>query len=103
MRINPNTGLSGAEATEAVRTAGTSQGARPVQSARQAGVDQANLSPDAIQLSDLSSAMANLPPIRENRVSVVAQAFRSGNHVVSDHQIAQSMLRDFLMSSLSGK
>ena len=47
--------------------------------------------------------MANLPPIRENRVSVVTQAIRSGNHVVSDHQIAQSMLRDFLMSSLSGK
>ena len=102
MRINPNTGLSGAEASEAVRTAGTSQGARPIQSARQVSVDQANLSPDAIQLSDLSSAMAKVPPIRENRVTEVTQALRDGNHVVSDHQIAQSMLRDFLMSSSSG-
>jgi flagellar biosynthesis anti-sigma factor FlgM len=102
VRINPNTGLTGAEATEALRTASTSQGTRPVQSARQDSVDQANLSPDAIQLSDLSSAMANVPPIRENRVAEVTQALRSGTHVVSDHQIAQSMLRDFLMSRSSG-
>src|ERR1700732_3465640 len=52
--------------------------------------DQANLSPDAIQLSNLSSALANVPPIRENRVTELTQALRSGNHVVSDHQIGPS-------------
>jgi flagellar biosynthesis anti-sigma factor FlgM len=102
VRINPSTGLTGAEATEAVRTASTSQGARPIPSARQDRLDQANLSPDAIQLSNLSSALAKVPPIRQNRVTEVTQALRSGNHVVSDHQIAQSMLRDFPVSSSSG-
>jgi flagellar biosynthesis anti-sigma factor FlgM len=98
MRIESNLNVNAgqpADAAAAVSTAKSSQAGRPIESAAQNSADQANLSPDAQQLSNLSGALANVPDIRQDRVAPLAQAVQSGSYSVSNQQIAQSLVRDF--------
>ena len=98
MRIEPNLNVNAGQPAEAVATVSTaksSQAARPLQSGVQNSADQANLSPDAQQLSNLSGALANVPAIRQDRVAPLARAVQNGSYSVSNSQIAQSLVRDF--------
>ena len=102
VRIDPNQGLQEGQPTERVGATGSS--AQPAGTAasrsvgRQQSGDQAHLSPDALQLSNLSSTLANVPEVRQSRVTQVTQAMHNGDYSVSNQQIAQSMLRDFRMA-----
>jgi len=102
VRINPTPDPQETRATERAGAAGSSTHAAGTQAARSAGNqesgDQAHLSPDALQLSNVSSTLANVPEIRQNRVTQVTQAMHNGDYSVTNQQIAQSMLRDFRMS-----
>ena len=101
MRINPNPSLPEGQPTDRVGAAGSSTQSSATQPARPASqdtADRANLSSDALQLSNLSGTLANVPEIRQGRVAAVTQAVHSGNYSVSNQQIAQSMLRDFRMA-----
>ena len=98
MRIEPNSGVTPGQSTESVSNvtnAGSSQAARPLQSTVQNSGDQANLSPDALQLSNLSGALANVPTVRQDRVAPLAQSVQSGAYAPSNQQIAQALVRDF--------
>ena len=98
MRINPNLGVGEGQAADPVNNAtatNSSQASRPLQSTSQNASDQANLSPAAQQLSNLSNALASVPTIRQDRVAALTQAVQSGTYSVSNQQIAQSMVRDF--------
>lgn len=102
MRINPNPGPQEGQPTERTAATGSSTqagGAPAVRSAsNQESGDQAHLSPDALQLSNLSSTLANVPEVRQSRVTQVTQAVQNGDYSVSNQQIAQSILRDFRYS-----
>jgi flagellar biosynthesis anti-sigma factor FlgM len=101
VRINQNPGLPEGQPTDRVGAAGSSTQPAGTSAARAAGSqesgDQAHLSPDALQLSNLSSTLANVPDVRQSRVTQVTQAIHNGEYSVSNQQIAQSMLRDFRM------
>lgn len=106
MRINPNPGLPEEQPTDRVGgAASTTQGSstQTARTASQAITDQANLSSDAQQLSSLSVTLSSFPDVRSSRVAAVMQAMQNGNHVVSDQQIAQSMMRDFTMDGSPNK
>jgi flagellar biosynthesis anti-sigma factor FlgM len=107
VRIDPNLGTSAGQGTERAATAGTSAAssaaAKPLQISNQDSADQANLSPDAQQLSNLSQALTSAPQIRQERVTPLTQSVQSGAYSVQNQQIAQSMLRDFRMTSSSGQ
>jgi len=101
VRINPNPGLQEGQPTDRVGAPGSSTQPAGTQAARPAGGqesgDQAHLSSDALQLSNLSSTLASVPDVRQSRVTQVTQAMHNGDYSVSNQQIAQSMLRDFRM------
>ncbi len=106
MRINPNPGLPEGQPTDRVGAAGSSTQSSSTQPARvtsQDTTDRAHLSSDALQLSNLSSSLANVPEIRQGRVAAVQQAVQNGNYAVSNQQIAQSMLRDFRMAGATSQ
>lgn len=102
MRINPNPDPQEGQPTDRVSSTASSTQSAGTQAARssstQEGGDQAHLSSDALQLSNLSSTLANVPDVRQARVTQVTQAMHNGDYSVSNQQIAQSMLRDFRMS-----
>jgi len=102
VRINPNQGPQEGQPIERVGSTGASQQSASTQATRtaagQEAGDQTHLSSDALQLSTLSSTLANLPDIRQSRVTQVTQAIQNGSYSVSNDQIAQSMLGDFRMS-----
>jgi flagellar biosynthesis anti-sigma factor FlgM len=102
VRINPNPVPPESQPTDRTAATGSSTQAAGTQAARptpsQESGDQANLSSDALQLSNLSSTLANVPDVRQARVTQVTQAMHNGDYSVSNQQIAQSMLRDFRMS-----
>jgi len=102
LRINSDSGISGAPDAEPVGTraaANASAASRPLQVSNDGDGDETQLSPDAMQLSTLSNALANVPQIRQGRVATISQAIRSGTYAVSNQQVAQSMLRDFRTSA----
>jgi len=102
VRINPTPDPQETQAIDRTGAAGSPTQAASTQSARatanQESGDQAHLSSDALQLSNVSSALANVPEVRQSRVTQVTQAMHNGDYSVSNQQIAQSMLRDFRMS-----
>jgi flagellar biosynthesis anti-sigma factor FlgM len=101
VRINSNQSLPEGQPTDRVGATGSATQSASTQAARlgasQTNSDQANLSSDALQLSNLSSTLANVPDVRQSRVTEVSQAMHNGSYSVSNQQIAQSMLRDFRM------
>jgi negative regulator of flagellin synthesis FlgM len=106
VRINPNPSLPEGQPTDRVGAAGSSTQSNSAQSTRAASpdtTDRANLSSDALQLSNLSSTLANVPEIRSGRVAAVQQAVQNGNYAVSNQQIAQSLLRDFRIAGATGQ
>lgn len=98
MRIDPNLGIPEGQQPERVQNS-TSQAAKPLQISSASASDQASLSPDATQLSNLSLALVSAPDVRQERVSAVSQALQNGSYSVSNQQIAGSMLRDFRMTT----
>ncbi|MGH9685672.1 MAG: flagellar biosynthesis anti-sigma factor FlgM [Candidatus Acidiferrales bacterium] len=105
MRIGPNLGASQGQGTERAtspeNTAASSSASKPLQISNQDSGDQANLSADAQQLSNLSHALNNVPQVRQERVAALSHAVQSGTYAAQNQQIAQSMLRDFRMTSSS--
>jgi flagellar biosynthesis anti-sigma factor FlgM len=102
MRVNPNLGPQDGQPVDRVSSTAPSKQSANTQATRSAAGqeagDQTQLSPDALQLSNLSSTLANVPDIRQGRVTQVTQAIHNGSYSVSNEQIAQSMLGDFRMS-----
>jgi flagellar biosynthesis anti-sigma factor FlgM len=102
VRINPNPGPQETPPNDRTGAAGSAVQPTSTPAMRSAGGqesgDQAHLSSDALQLSNLSSTLANVPEVRQSRVTQVTQAMHNGDYSVSNQQIAQSMLRDFRMS-----
>ena len=106
MRIDPNLGISQGQGTQRAENApssGSSASAKPTQVSNQDSGDQANLSPAAQQLSNLSQVLNSVPDVRQERVATLSRAVQSGTYAVQNQQIAQSMLRDFRMTSSSGE
>jgi len=98
MRIDPDLNVNAGQPADPpakISNANNSQAARPLRLTSQNSADQANLSPDAQQLSNLSTALANVPAVRQERVAPLTQAVQSGTYSVSNQQIAQSLVRDF--------
>lgn len=90
------------QAGQGVSGAGTASGAGSVQShknlshSNQTGsADKADLSSDAQQFAILSAQSSHVPDVRADRVATLKSAIQNGSYSVSNHQIAQSMLRDF--------
>jgi flagellar biosynthesis anti-sigma factor FlgM len=106
VRIDPNLGISQGQGTQRAENApnsASSASAKPTQVSNQDAGDQANLSPAAQQLSNLSQALNSVPEIRQDRVAILSAAVQSGTYAVQNQQIAQSMLRDFRMTSSSSQ
>jgi flagellar biosynthesis anti-sigma factor FlgM len=106
VRINPNPGLPEGQPTDRVGQAGgstQSSSAQPARVSSQDSGDQANLSSDALQLSNLSASLANVPEIRQGRVAAFTHAVQNGSYAASNQQIANSMLRDFRMAGASSQ
>jgi flagellar biosynthesis anti-sigma factor FlgM len=104
VRIDPNQGLQEGQPADRVGSTGSSTPSAGTQGTRSAvgqeSSDQAHFSSDALQLSNISSTLANLPDIRQGRVTQISQAIQNGTYSASNQQIAQSMLSDFRMSGL---
>lgn len=106
MRIDPNLGISqgqGTQRPENTANSASSAGAKPTQVSNQDSGDQANLSPAAQQLSNLSQALNSVPEVRQERVAILSAAVQSGTYGVQNQQISQAMLRDFRMTSSSSQ
>jgi flagellar biosynthesis anti-sigma factor FlgM len=107
VRIDPNLGTAQGQGTEraasATNTAASSAASKPLQISNQDSADQANLSPDAQQLSNLSQALTSVPQIRQERVTPLAHSVQTGAYSAPNQQIAQSMMRDFRMTSSSSQ
>lgn len=99
MRINSNQGVSQGQQIDFVRNDATTQAGKPLEVSNSTSSDQASLSADATQLSNLSLALTNVPDVRQERVQAVSSAIQSGNYALSNQQIAGAMLRDFRMTS----
>jgi flagellar biosynthesis anti-sigma factor FlgM len=84
-------------------SAASSAASKPLQISNQDSGDQANLSSDAQQLSNLSQALNNVPQVRQERVAPLSKAVQTGAYAVQNQQIAHSMLRDFRMTSSSSQ
>lgn len=97
MRIDSNQGITPGQSTDSVRTAGQQSLSQIAPDAQQTAdqQDRANFSSDAQQLSTLSTALANVPSVRQNRVDALRQAVQNGTYNPSNQDIAQSVLRDF--------
>jgi len=94
VRIDPNLGISEQQPTD--RVGGASSASRPAPSAASgSGSDEATLSPDALRLSELSSTLASVPEIRQDRVAPLRQAISNGTYAPTNDQIAQAMMNDF--------
>jgi flagellar biosynthesis anti-sigma factor FlgM len=102
VRIDPNPSPQETQPTDRTGATGSATQSASTQATRSAigqeSGDQAHLSSDALQLSNLSSTLASVPEVRQSRVTQVTQAMHNGDYSVSNQQIAQSMLRDFRMS-----
>ena len=101
MKIDPKLGLPEGQLPDRVGPSSSAANSRPAAPATQQG-DEANLSSDAVRLSELSTSLSSVPEIRQERVTAVSQALQNGTYSVSNEQIADSMMRDFQPSSLSG-
>ena len=105
MKIDPSnllgpqssTSVGGAESPANARTSKISNESSSHSS------DQASLSSDAVRLSSLRAQLNSVPEIRQDRVATISAALQNGTYSVSNKQIAQSLVRDFLPSSPAGK
>ena|ERR1700679_2759586 len=102
LKINPNLDLSESQRTSQVSSAEVS--AKPTNppaatSSNRDTTDRANLSSDALQLSNLSAILATLPAIRQDKVAAATQSIQNGTFSPSNDQIAHSLLRDFRSSA----
>ena len=99
VKINPNLepqGGQGASGAGAASAAGAIHSTRHAESDQSTdGSDKADLSSEAQQFSRLSSQIANVPEVRQDRVASLKSAIQSGSYSVSNAQIAQAMARDF--------
>jgi flagellar biosynthesis anti-sigma factor FlgM len=102
MKIDPGVGgITDGQAPTRVGAPNSAPVSRPSQS--QAGnTDQASLSSDAVKFSSLSNALSSVPEIRQERVAAISQQLQNGSYSVSDHQIAQAVLRDYQPNSAAG-
>ena len=103
MRINSDFGVPQEQPADRVGGAGSAPASRTSQAVGGDTGDQASLSHDALQLSNLSNAIAGIPEVRQDRVAAVRQALQSGTYAVTNQQIAESMLRDFAAGNSSGQ
>lgn len=105
MRIDPNQGLSGAQGTASDRVAadGPAAASRSSWQTNANQLDEANLSSDAVEYSKLTSAIANVPDVRQDRVASLQQAIQSGTYSVTNQQIAGALLRDSGTTAPVGK
>ena len=96
MRIDPNQGIVPGQSTDSVRTSGQKSLPQVAQESQQTAdpQDRTNFSSDAQQLSNLSTALANVPSVRQSRVDALRQAVQGGTYNPSNQDIAQSLLRD---------
>ena len=102
LKINPNLDLSESQRTSQLSSAevsGKPSNTPAVSSSNRDTTDRANLSPDALQLSNLSATLATLPAIRQDKVASATQSIQNGTFSPSNDQIAHSLLRDFRSST----
>ena len=106
MRVNPD--HNAAETQAASQTSAVSSATQAAKSSQaqpssttivRDTTDRANLSSDALQLSNLSATLATVPEVRPERVASVTQAIQNGSFAPSNDQIASSLLRDFRSSA----
>ena len=106
MKINPNLDARESQATSQVNSAVSSKQAAnnaQVSSSARDTNDRANLSSDALQLSNLSATLASAPAIRPERVTAVTQSIQKGTFAPSNEQIASSLLHDFRSSAQASR
>jgi flagellar biosynthesis anti-sigma factor FlgM len=104
LKINPNVDVRESQSASQVTSAASSKQAAnnaPVASSAPNNSDRANLSADALQLSNLSAAAATVPAIRQERVTALTQSVQNGSFAPSNDQVANSLLRDFRSSALT--
>lgn len=65
------------------------QGQEPAATATK---DQVNLTPEARQLRDLESKVANMPEVDSNRVNQIKQQLANGSFEVNPERIASKMM-----------
>lgn len=98
MKIDPQLNLPGAQST-AITGADPAVNGAPLKvsndRSKSQGADQASLSPDAVQLSNLRAKLSSVPEIRQDRVATLSAAIKNGTYSVSNRQIAEALLRDF--------
>lgn len=101
LRIDPDQMLPGtqATATEGVGSAGSSAAPKTSSGASQIQSDHADLSSDGVTYTKLSSSLASVPEIRQERVAPLRQALQNGSYQVSNQQIAKSLQQDYLSPS----
>jgi flagellar biosynthesis anti-sigma factor FlgM len=102
LKINPNLDVRETQTAGQVNSAVSSKQTRNSVSAAPSdrnSSDRANLSPDALQLSNLSAVAASLPATRQDRITAVTQSIQNGSLVPSNDQIANSLLHDFRTSA----
>lgn len=58
------------------------------------GVDQASISPEAQQVSELRAELNKTPEVRQERVEALQKAMQEGSFQVSNEQISEAMLSD---------
>lgn len=99
MRVNPDHSAAEAQAaSQSSAVSSSTQAAKnnpPASASVRDTTDQANLSSDALQLSNLSATLATVPAVRQERVASVTQAIQNGSFAPTGDQIAHSLLRDF--------
>jgi flagellar biosynthesis anti-sigma factor FlgM len=98
LKINPNVDVRASQSASQVNSAVSSKqsaNAAQVSSSAPNTSDRANLSADALQLSNLSAVAATVPAIRQDRVTALTQSVQNGSFAPSNDQVASSLLRDF--------
>ena len=87
--------------TEGLENARAERHSRTQESVR--GQDRASISAEARQVSELRTELSGLPDIRQHRVEALRQAIQEGSFQVSDKQIADALLSDWLPGGQKGE
>jgi flagellar biosynthesis anti-sigma factor FlgM len=100
MRIDPNQGVAAGQSTDSVQV-GKQSSSQAAQTSSQVAdpQDRASFSSDAQHLSTLSTALSNVPDVRQSRVDALRQAVQGGTYNPSNTDIAQALLRDTAATS----
>ena len=87
--------------TEGLENARAERHSRTQESVR--GQDRASISAEARQVSELRTELSGLPDIRQDRVEALRRAIQEGSFQVSDKQIADALLSDWLPGGQKGE